>query len=65
MITAHQLAYSCALDLANRRTRSDRRKQWTEEDYNAAVTEYHRVNPCPADVPCEICNPTDRKRPCT
>ena len=61
MITSHELAYACATDLANQRMRKDGRQKWSVEDYNAAVAEYHRVNPCPADIPCEIC---DRSEPC-
>ena len=49
-LSSHELAYSCALDLANRRTRADGQEKWNREDYNAAVAEYHRLNPCPADV---------------
>ena len=58
----HTLAYAAATDLANAQMRAAERQHWSEKDYNAAVAEYHRLNPCPADVDCELCN-TGEKQP--
>ena len=45
-MTRHELAFSAATDVANRQMRKDQRERWSREDYNAAVAEYHRLNPC-------------------
>jgi len=50
------LAYASATDRAHARMRAAGRRQWNQEDYSAAVAEYHRLNPCPTDVECELCN---------
>ena len=41
-LTRHELAFASATDVANRRAGKN---PWSREDYNAAVAEYHRVNP--------------------
>jgi len=56
------LAYAAATDRANAQMRAAGRRQWSEEDYNAAVAEYHRLNPCPPRVQCDLCN-TGEKQP--
>ena len=56
MMQPHELAYASGTDCANRPMRKDQRKQWSREDYNTAVAEYHRLHPCPNDVKCELCN---------
>ena len=53
----HELARAAGTDLANAQMRAAGRQRWSEEDYNAAVREYHRINSCPADVDCDLCNP--------
>ena len=60
-LPSHELAHAAATDLANARMRADGRRQWSVDDHNAAVKEYHRLDPCPADVPCDLCNPTGDK----
>jgi hypothetical protein len=45
----HELAHAAATDFANRQMRATGRQQWSAEDYNAAVAEYHRLNPISYD----------------
>ena len=56
MLQPHLLAYASGADRANRQMRRGQREQWSREDYNTAVAEYHRLRPCPNDVTCELCN---------
>jgi hypothetical protein len=63
MPTTHEIAHAAGMDIANALMRAAVLPQWTEDDYNAAVAEYHRVNPCPADVPCELCHPSTERTP--
>ena len=44
--------------------RADGRKIWNREDYTPPWLRYHRLNPCPVDVTCELCKPIGR-RPCS
>ena len=55
-IPLHDLAHAAATDVANGQMRAGQRQQWNQDDYAAAVAEYHRLNPCPADVDCELCH---------
>lgn len=41
----YELAIAAARDAANRRMRAGCRKQWDDDDYNAAVREFHRLIP--------------------
>ena len=56
----HEIAYAAAEDAAERQRRAEGRRHWNQDDYDAAVAEYHRLNPCPADVECELCRPAKK-----
>ena len=56
-IPRHELAHAAGWDAANAHMRAAGREKWNDEDYNAGVAEYHRINPCPVGVPCDLCHP--------
>ncbi len=41
----YQIVHAAAWDAGNRSARKAGRSVWTEEDYNAAVDEFHRLYP--------------------
>ncbi len=52
-----EIAKAAAWDAGNRSMRAAGRTFWNRDDYNVAVRELHRLDPCPPSYHCPLCKP--------